>query len=493
MSRSGKVWRNQPNWQDDRDADSRDADNQGNQAHRGQQGPRGNKRADYNYDYDYDEQYDHQWNREGANVGNPKVYSDSQQYTPYNRRDQYQGGGGGGNQYNRQNRGHGRQQQHHHHQQQQQYESRQSYRDRDSYGDQNQYRESPREPYRERQPYRDRSSGHSEPQRARKVIKRRPPAQPYRPQSQRFPNKPRKPVQNRRPAQSKAKKKQRHIQIVSLPRAMAKLQFGSRKVSVDYVRNSRVAVNNNIVSDPNQRIVLFKDRITVDFMPLKANRKSNYIVLNKTRGLTPSKEAGERSVHSLIPNSEKWYFPSGRLTKAATGLVIMTNDPEHRNYMETQFNGLEKEYRIKVHRLAKRTDLSAITKALRELHESHSKETKSAVWQKNKSSCWISIIVKQAKLTEIFSILKKVGLEVLAVHRHRIGGLVADNVQPGVWMQMNEIQLAEMFGNDTNEASYFYQKPPKEEAAADELAEREEDAEVDQLEGEFEEQEEIDE
>lgn len=541
-SRSGRVWKNQQ-WQQD-DAKEQDAPRQPEQQPPYDQAPNPQDAAgrvpkrDYDYDYDYEEPDEHRWNREGANVGNPKIYSDQNPSYGgnYNRQKSGGYGGGGGNQsYQRRSSYQPRQQQ---------YDNRPP---RDNYRDSHNYENrQPRDNYRsrggdyaggrDRDRDRDRDSYQQYDNRApeprpRRMIKRRPPgpgpAQPShrgggggggyqgesrqyqrreggyqqdrqqdrrgggdhqgggqqgrhpgggqqaRHQNQRF-QKPRKPQITRKEAQKNFQKKRRNLQIVSLPRAMAKLQFGSRNITIDFIRNSRVSVNNAIVSDPNKRVILFKDRVAVDYMPLKANRSGNFVVLHKPAGLVPSKEPNVRTVHSLVPNSEHWYFPAGRLSKAMSGLVITTNDEAHRNSDASEFNALEKEYHVKVNRVPKRTEITALNKALRALHDDNGKETKAAILQKNKRSCWLSIIVKRGGVTDINKVLKSNDLEVLSMHRFRIGTLTTDTIKEGSWKQMNEIELAELLGHDTTESSYFYQRPTNSDAD-DEHDEHDED------------------
>ncbi len=255
---------------------------------------------------------------------------------------------------------------------------------------------------------------------------------------------------------------------VSLPRILALQKFACRKIAIDFVQNSRVRVNNAVVTDSNYRVHAKRDDIMVDELSLNKDRPNVYIMMHKPAQLSASKETNTRSVHSMVPDSERWHFPAGRLTKAATGLTIFTNDPEHKDYETSVFGAVEKEYHFKVHREPTKAELKAISKALQALHPGDI-AAKVEILRKNTRNTWISVTVYRATLNDVCTALKASSLEVLAQHRYRIGTLTVESLTPGAWKQMNSYEIAQLLSQDTSEASFFYKaNPVVEELAKDE-------------------------
>ncbi len=273
------------------------------------------------------------------------------------------------------------------------------------------------------------------------------------------------PVEQRRMEQPKWEDKEQKKRKKKVPlddpqflfQALRYFQFASRRFALELIRNSRVLVNNRVQRDPNTLVTPGIDRIMVDQLTLHYRPNRAYIVYYKPPYEPGSKEAGERSVHDRIPRTERWYFPLGRMTRFAQGLVILTNDPVHRNTLVTPMNYLAKEYHIKVHREPSRSELEQLEAALRALHVANEEATAS-VMRSTKRYCWLSIVTYRGMVDDITRLLKQVQLEPLSIHRVRVGGLTLDGLRPGEWRRMNEIDLARLWGINVQEASFFYRK-----------------------------------
>ncbi len=263
-----------------------------------------------------------------------------------------------------------------------------------------------------------------------------------------------------RPAVDKGKKKKKKVPLDDpqfLFQALRYFQFASRRFAIDLIRNSRVLVNNKVQRNPNTLVTPGIDRIMVDQLTLHYRPQRAYILYYKPPHEPGSKEPGERSVHDRIPRTERWYFPVGRMTRFAQGLVILTNDPVHRNTLVTPMNYLPKEYHIKVHREPSRIELEQLEAAVRALHVANEEATV-AILRTTRRHCWLSIVTYRGMVDDLTPILKRYQLEPLSIHRVRVGGLTLDGLHPGEWRRMNEIDLAKLWGINLQEASFFYRR-----------------------------------
>lgn len=440
---------------------------------------RGPQDRDRDRDRNSHDDNEYRWNREGANLNNAagsgypnqqRYYKQQRPYSPrpYQQNNNY--GGGGAPRPYQQQQPYGRHQGH-----QGGHQGHQGHQGGGHYQPHNTPYQRPYDgggsgknnPYVRRQPPRDNRDNPRENYGQRPDFIKRKPQPPMM-------MKPKK-----APARFAKKMPASPRHFASLPRALRAHQFASRQIAIDFIKNARVLVNNAVLSDPNARINVKRDRLMVDAMPLAPSRPI-YVIMNKPKGLIPSKENNVESIHSLIPHSEHWHFPVGRLHKAATGVVILTNDPAQNNYMDSPFKNIEKEYHVKVQRIPKKTEITAITKAIRALHsDEFQKSVRVEIYQKNVRSCWLSITVFEGKSSEICSILKENKLEVLAFHRFRVGSVTSNLVSPGAWKQMNELEIAMLTNSDTSEASFLYKKldriPGKEGEENDEDTQNEQD------------------
>ena len=102
----------------------------------------------------------------------------------------------------------------------------------------------------------------------------------------------------------------------------------SRKECAQAAKRGRISVNGKVMTDPAVHINENTDTVTLDGAVV-TYMKYIYIMLNKPQGyVSSSDEPGEHTVLELLPENivKCDVFPSGRLDKDTTGLMIITND-----------------------------------------------------------------------------------------------------------------------------------------------------------------------
>ena len=102
----------------------------------------------------------------------------------------------------------------------------------------------------------------------------------------------------------------------------------SRKECAQAAKRGRISVGGKVVTDSAVHINENTDTVTLDGAVV-TYMKYIYIMLNKPQGyVSSSDEPGEHTVLELLPENivKCDVFPSGRLDKDTTGLMIITND-----------------------------------------------------------------------------------------------------------------------------------------------------------------------
>src|SRR5213075_3192973 len=117
--------------------------------------------------------------------------------------------------------------------------------------------------------------------------------------------------------------------MVRLQKFLAEAGLASRRAAEQIIREGRVAVNGDTVSELGRKVDPAHDRVAVDGKPVKVKRKI-YLALNKPRGLVCSRndELGRATIYELLPKEWGHLHSIGRLDFNSEGLLFLTNDGE---------------------------------------------------------------------------------------------------------------------------------------------------------------------
>lgn len=116
---------------------------------------------------------------------------------------------------------------------------------------------------------------------------------------------------------------------ITLNSYIARAGICSRRKAIELIQNGAIKINGIIVTQPAYR-VLPADIVIYQGKQLEAEQKV-YILLNKPKGYisTVSDEKGRKTILDLVAHmSTDRLYPVGRLDRATTGLIILTNDGE---------------------------------------------------------------------------------------------------------------------------------------------------------------------
>lgn len=118
-------------------------------------------------------------------------------------------------------------------------------------------------------------------------------------------------------------------QLEQLNKYIARCGIASRRKADDLIKTGQISINREIINNPAHRLNS-KDRVTFKNKEIVSEKKV-YILLNKPKNYitTRSDERDRKTVIDLLnPEIKERVFPIGRLDRATTGLLILTNDGE---------------------------------------------------------------------------------------------------------------------------------------------------------------------
>ena len=134
--------------------------------------------------------------------------------------------------------------------------------------------------------------------------------------------------------------------MVRLQKFLSSAGVCSRRQGEEYIKKGYVKVNGEVVIELGTKVDPTRDQIEIDRELIKEAQNRVYIVLNKPEGyVTSCKQPEDKIVLDLIDIPER-IFPVGRLDKASTGLLILTNDGLLHHRISHPSHDHEKEYEV---------------------------------------------------------------------------------------------------------------------------------------------------
>ncbi len=220
--------------------------------------------------------------------------------------------------------------------------------------------------------------------------------------------------------------------LVRLQKWLASAGVCSRRKGEVLIREGRVAVNGQVVTELGTKIDPQTDRVAVDGAAVAAPEENFvYIIVNKPRGVVTScEQEGVPVVVDLVDCATRIY-PVGRLDKDSTGLVLLTNDGRlHHGLLHPSFDH-EKEYEVTVARPITEGALGRMAAGMPMMGT----RTRPADVRR-RSGRRFRIILKEGKNRQIRRMVRKVGNHVVTLRRIRMASIRLGNLKEGQWRHL---------------------------------------------------------
>ena len=224
---------------------------------------------------------------------------------------------------------------------------------------------------------------------------------------------------------------------ISLNKFISQTGVCSRREADKWIDAGRVAINGTIAIKGNR--VFENDVVTVDGKPLKQNPKPVYLAFNKPQGITCTTDLSDPSnIIDFIKYPQR-IFPIGRLDKASTGLILLTNDGDIVNDVLREEYGHEKEYIVKVDRPVNQEFARNMSNGVPMLG---TVTKKCQVEIKSKFS--FKIILTQGLNRQIRRMCTHFNYEVKSLKRIRIIDVHLGRLKEGEWRELRDEELTSL-------------------------------------------------
>ena len=230
-----------------------------------------------------------------------------------------------------------------------------------------------------------------------------------------------------------------------LQKVLARAGVASRRKSEDLIRQGRVRVNGQIVTELGTKVDPAQDEIRVDGAPIQIGASRVYVMLNKPAGVLSAMRdrRGRKSLGDLVTVPVRLY-PVGRLDATSEGLILLTDDGELANLLTHPRYEHEKEYRVLVNGQPSEEALDTWRRGVM-LDGKPTVPAEVEVLAAHHDSAELRVVMREGRKRQIRRVAELLGHPVRELRRVRLGPLQIGQLEPGQWRYLTakEVQSLE--------------------------------------------------
>ena len=222
-----------------------------------------------------------------------------------------------------------------------------------------------------------------------------------------------------------------------LNRYLASTGLASRRAAEAYIRDGRVTVNGEVAGLGTQ--VETGDDVRLDGEQVTPEEVV-VVLLNKPAGVITSMSdpQGRPTVVDAVPSDVR-LFPVGRLDRATTGALVLTNDGGLAHRLMHPRHGVEKTYVAEVEGVPSLDAMAALRMGV-ELDDGM---TSPAAVEAPRPGV-LEITIHEGRNRQVRRMCEAVGHPVKSLHRSRYGPLTVKGLALGAWRPITGAELAEL-------------------------------------------------
>ena len=228
--------------------------------------------------------------------------------------------------------------------------------------------------------------------------------------------------------------------MVRLQKFLAQAGIASRRASETIIREGRVEVNGQVVTQMGVRVDSQKDAVAVDgklIQPLG----HRYVAVHKPKGvLCTRKDERKRPIlGDLLPTD--WDLkPVGRLDRNSEGLIFATNDGEFALRIMHPRYSVPKVYMVEVTGEVPRQVLKQFTQGVE--HEGDLLQARKATLvSANRTRSVVELELTEGKNREVRRLFATQKMKVTRLIRVRIGNVKLGELPAGKWRTLTETEI----------------------------------------------------
>jgi len=218
-------------------------------------------------------------------------------------------------------------------------------------------------------------------------------------------------------------------------------RLGSRRKCEELVRESRVALNGEVVSEVGTLVDTGADEVKVDGQVVKPFTELIYVIANKPRGVvvTGSDPQGRSTFYDAIEGLPEGLFSVGRLDMDSEGLLLLTNDGKLGFRLSHPRHEVEKVYHVRLDRPAG-DDLVARLKGGVEIEDGPARVKDARILEGGEKPI-LELTLTEGRKREIRRMLTACGFGTWWLRRVRLGTVELGDLPSGAWRYLERDEV----------------------------------------------------
>lgn len=218
----------------------------------------------------------------------------------------------------------------------------------------------------------------------------------------------------------------------------------SRRNCEEFIRNGRVTVDGQVVTDPAVSVDPERQDVRLDGERLRMPR-FRYYLLNKPRGVlcTNSDPQGRPRAIDLVPAQGRRLFTVGRLDETTEGLLLITNDGDLAERLAHPRFEVVRRYRCQVAGVPDDATLQQLREGMY-FSDGFFRFRGVRVLKRKGRSVILELELREGKNREIRRLLAKVGHKVITLERIAFGPLRLGYLSPGRFRELRPAEIQEL-------------------------------------------------
>jgi 23S rRNA pseudouridine2605 synthase len=229
-----------------------------------------------------------------------------------------------------------------------------------------------------------------------------------------------------------------------LQKVLAHAGVASRRKAEELIRQGRVTVNRQVVTQLGTKVDPSRDDIRVDGERIQTTSSHTYIIVNKPRGVVSKMEddRGRRSLGELVQVPVRLY-PVGRLDVSSEGLILLTDDGELADLLTHPRYEHDKEYLVLVNGHPTDKVLEAWQRGVL-LDGKPTAPARLSVVKSQGDATLLRIVMHEGRKRQIRRVAALLGHPVQELKRVRLGPLNLGTLELGQWRTLTAKEIREL-------------------------------------------------
>jgi len=229
-----------------------------------------------------------------------------------------------------------------------------------------------------------------------------------------------------------------------LQKVLAGAGIASRREAEEIIREGRVKVDGQIITELGTRVEPRKQEIFVDGERLP-QPKLVYYAVHKPTGVvcTARDPAGRPRVIDLLPPSSGRVFNVGRLDLSSEGLILVTNDGELANQLTHPRHGVAKVYEVQVAGNLLPEVLAQLRRGTH-LAEGYVRPVDVRIKSQKKNSTILEMVLDEGRNREVRRLFARVGHKVQRLTRIAVGPIRLGQLPRGAYRPLSRTEITKL-------------------------------------------------